>query len=266
MSGKHLILAVILGAVMIAAMTNEQKYQAPIDHKKFSKLFNKQLKSKDIYISNIFSEIEKKVKSGATVGGVKEGIHNLNDQLVSDQSNDDTVYKQKKSELEQQITEQELELERLEKHKEYLTAKLNVITEEESNINSLWEEDHESYERRYAEQIAMKNVLEVIIDKVTGILLHDDTNKGNVDDLFIQLKKIGKGNHVDALVELTKVLTTGDIHQLLDKFVAFHAIVEETIAIDQEKEKENRDLFENLSRQIGEIKPDAETKLDETLT
>lgn len=228
MTAKYLILAIILGVVLVSAMTNEQKYKAKIDHKKFTKLFQRQLKSKDIYVNNIFSEIEKKVKSGASVAGVKEGIHNLNDQLVTDQSNDDTVYKNRKAQLEKDITEQEEELERLEKQKHFLEAKLNVVVEEESNINSLWTEDHEAYERRYAEQIAMKGVLETIIDKVTGILLHDDT-QGNVDTLMVQLKKLGKGNHVEALVELTKILTTGDIHDLLDKFVAFNQIIEETI-------------------------------------
>jgi len=235
MKGIILVLGCVLAISMVAAMTNEQKLNAPINHKKFTQIFQSQLKSKDIYVNNIFTEIEKKVKAGATVNGVHEGIKNLSDQLNEDQSNDDSVYATKRTHLEKEITSTELELERLERQRNFLEAKLNVVKEEESNINSLWTEDHEAYERRYAEQIAMKQVLEVIIDKVTSTLLHDDTNQPtNVKDLFVQLKKVGRGNHVEALVELTKVLTTGDIHDLLDKFVAFHQIVEETIAADQE--------------------------------
>jgi hypothetical protein len=83
----------------------------------------------------------------------------------------------------------------------------------------------------------MITTLSLLIDKVKTELLDNPTIPDkSVEAVFAELRKIGKGNAIAALVQYTKLFTKEDAQKVYDLFAKLRGALEASIKVDEEKE------------------------------
>jgi len=85
------------------------------------------------------------------------------------------------------------------------------------------------------------------LDKVKTDLLENPTIPDkSVEAVFAELRKIGKGSPISALVQYTKLFTKEDAQKVFELFSKLKTALEASIAVDEEKEGKNDELYDEL--------------------
>ncbi|KAM3146609.1 hypothetical protein pb186bvf_001139 [Paramecium bursaria] len=221
---------------------------------KLKEIFSKLAEDGSEQGQQLFVQLQAKVQAGATFHNIEDHISELRTQLEADSQFDVKKFQDEQVALEKEYEDASSEIEEIKKQRDYLDSKLEILIEQSELIDNLFASDSDAYTTRVGTQNAMLETISILIEKINQHLLegHSFVEK---EDLFEELKAIGRGNHIEVLAQLTAHLDSEQVAKILSLFDSLKTAIQESLAADEAKEQANIELHNKLRAELGELIP-----------
>ncbi|EAS04955.1 hypothetical protein TTHERM_00685980 (macronuclear) [Tetrahymena thermophila SB210] len=269
MNSKTLIC--LLLCVLAIAYANKSKHENHqiYSSKKFQKVLSNIMKTNEKatpFLQNVKALLQTKQTGYQKIHDIGDNIGSLHNILLADQQADDDQFAKDTKRINDAIAAENQAITDLRTQRQLLRDKLIALRAERAKIENIYQTDRDAYKQRTQTQSQLALVLDELIRQAQDGLVNNpdvpDLDNTNVSQVLAQVKSVGRGRPIEALVQLNSLFDKQNANDIVQRFKNLQNAIYEALSIDTQKEDANLNLYNVLTNNIDNVLiPEAEQQI-----
>ncbi|KAL4434566.1 hypothetical protein ABPG74_007350 [Tetrahymena malaccensis] len=269
MNSKTLIC--LLLCVLAIAYANKSKHENDkiYTSKKFQKVLSNIMKTNEKatpLLQNVQALLQTKQTGYQKIHDIGDNIGSLQNILLADQKADDDQFALDTKRINDAIAVENQAILDLRTKRQQLRDKLVALRAERAKIENIYQTDRDAYKQRTQTQSQLALVLDELIKQAQDGLVNNpdvpELDNTNVSQVLSQVKNIGRGRPIEALVQLNNLFDKQNANDIVQRFKNLQNAIYEALSIDTQKEDANLNLYNVLTNNIDNVLiPQAEQQI-----